>query len=396
MTIEERYALSCYEELTKLDDAKDVWLVRHNETGTLYVKKRMQLYNRAIYQRLLTCHIPNVPEVILCVEDEAGLIVVEEYIHGVTLEQKLEQDGVLSETKVAEIMIKLCETLQLLHESTPPVIHRDIKPSNIMISSEGTVKLIDFNAAKEFTPGQSEDTRLMGTRKFAAPEQYGFGQSDQRTDIYALGVTMYYLLTKHFPESNLYHGYLFPVIEKCVNIDKNRRYPDVSALQKDLRKVMHGNGRCDVGESAISDASVDATGESNGQSTRESAPEMKDTWFTRALYGYKEWLPVGFRSGVLWKMLLAVAGYLFTVWLSCTAIVKNADGVALTGYPLAVNRVAIFLILLGTIFFLWDYCGIRYRLPYMKKNKILHWILSAVYLILYYAFIIVLLIIIGG
>ncbi|MGN0390220.1 MAG: serine/threonine protein kinase [Wujia sp.] len=375
MTIEERYALSCYEELTKLDDVKDVWLVRHNETGTLYVKKRMQLYNRAIYQRLSECHIPNVPKVVLCVEDEAGLIVVEEYIHGMTLEQQLEQDGVLSETKVAEIMIKLCDTLQLLHGSTPPVIHRDIKPSNIMISSEGTVKLIDFNAAKEFTPGQSEDTRLMGTRKFAAPEQYGFGQSDQRTDIYALGVTMYYLLTKHFPESNLYHGYLFPVIEKCMNIDKERRYPDVLTLK-----------------SAISDASMGTT----GQSSREASSEMKVTSFMRPLYGYKEWFPVGFRSGVLWKMLLAIAGYLFTVWLSCTAIVKNADGIALTGYPLAVNRVAIFLILLGTIFFLGNYCDIRYRLPFMKRNKILHWILSAVYLILYYALIIVLLIIIGG
>lgn len=375
MTIEERYALSCYEELTKLDDAKDVWLVRHNETGILYVKKRMQLYNRAIYQRLMTCHIPNVPEVVLCVEDETGLIVVEEYIHGMTLEQQLEQDGVLSETEVAEIMIKLCDTLQLLHGSTPPVIHRDIKPSNIMISSEGTVKLIDFNAAKEFTPGQSEDTRLMGTRKFAAPEQYGFGQSDQRTDIYALGVTMHYLLTKHFPESNLYHGFLLPVIEKCMNIDKERRYPDVLTLK-----------------SAISDAGKGTT----GQSVREASPEMKDTWFMRPLYGYKEWFPVGFRSGVLWKMLLSVSGYLFAVWLSCTAIIKNADGVVLTGYPLAVNRVAMFLILLGTIFFLGNYCDIRYRLPLMKRNKLLHWILAAVYLILYYAFIIVLLIIFGG
>ena len=72
-----------------------------------------------------------------------------------------------------------------------------------MISNDGIVKLIDFNAAKEFDQSQIEDTRLMGTRKFAAPEQYGFGQSDPRTDLYALGVTMYYLLTKDYPDSGL-------------------------------------------------------------------------------------------------------------------------------------------------------------------------------------------------
>ena len=90
-----------------------------------------------------------------------------------------------------------------------------------MISNDGIVKLIDFNAAKEFDQSQIEDTRLMGTRKFAAPEQYGFGQSDPRTDLYALGVTMYYLLTKDYPDSGLYHGPLEPVIRKCIALDNH-------------------------------------------------------------------------------------------------------------------------------------------------------------------------------
>ena len=94
-----------------------------------------------------------------------------------------------------------------------------------MISNDGIVKLIDFNAAKEFDQSQIEDTRLMGTRKFAAPEQYGFGQSDPRTDLYALGVTMYYLLTKDYPDSGLYHGPLEPVIRKCIAFVRSERYP---------------------------------------------------------------------------------------------------------------------------------------------------------------------------
>ena len=98
-----------------------------------------------------------------------------------------------------------------------------------MISNDGIVKLIDFNAAKEFDQSQIEDTRLMGTRKFAAPEQYGFGQSDPRTDLYALGVTMYYLLTKDYPDSGLYHVPLEPVIRKCIALGRSERYPDAAA-----------------------------------------------------------------------------------------------------------------------------------------------------------------------
>lgn len=379
MTIEERYKLSCYEELSQLDDEKMIWLVRHNETGILYIKKKIQLYNKEVYQQLQKSNIPNVPRIIMCVEEEEFLIVIEEYIHGISLEKMLERDGLFSEVRAARIIYQLCDTIRILHTSCPPIIHRDIKPSNIMMSNDDVVKLVDFNAAKEFNYGQNEDTRLMGTRKFAAPEQYGFGQSDQRTDIYALGVTMYYLMTREFPESQIYCGKLLPVIQKCVNMDKQRRYQTVDEFMKDLRKFL---------------AAKDQEWWQNVN--REHMSRQKKTnLFTRNLYTYKEKLPVGFRTGVLWKMILAIYGYWGSLWISLTMSVTNSNGKLLTGYPLWLNRIAMAVILIGTILFLGNYCGIRYQLPFMNGNKKLHWIFTVIYLFIFY-FLVVLLIMFMG
>lgn len=120
----------------------------------------------------------------------------------------------------AFVIRSLCDILHKLHGNLPPIIHRDIKPSNIIFSSDGVVKLIDFNAARELRAEQNEDTRLMGTRRFAAPEQYGFGQSDPRTDIYALGITFYYMLTGDYPDSGKYAGKYYDIITKCYNLPK--------------------------------------------------------------------------------------------------------------------------------------------------------------------------------
>ena len=379
MTIEERYKLSCYEELMQLDDIKSIWLVRHNETGILYVKKKIQLYNKEVYFQLQNSCISNIPGIILCVEEEDGLTVIEEYIHGISLEKALERDGAFSEIQTARIMYQLCDTIHILHKSDPPIIHRDIKPSNIMVSNDGVVKLIDFNAAREFSYGQNEDTRLMGTRKFAAPEQYGFGQSDQRTDIYALGVTMYYLITKDFPESQIYHGKLLPVIQKCVNIDKQRRYQNVDEFEKDLSKFLAARDQ----------------GWWQDVNKRHMTDQKHTNLFTRSLYSYNEKFPVGFRSGVLWKMLVAIYGYWGSLWIAITMSATNSDGIALMGYPLWLNRIAMAVILIGTILFLGNYRGIRYQLPLMNGNKKLHWIFTVVYLLIFY-FLVVLLIMFMG
>ena len=117
--------------------------------------------------------------------------------------------------------------------------------------------------------------------------------------------------------------------------------------------------------------------------------------FTRSLYSYNEKFPVGFRSGVLWKMLVAIYGYWGSLWIAITMSATNSDGIALTGYPLWLNRIAMVVILIGTILFLGNYRGIRYQLPLMSGNKKLHWIFTVVYLLIFY-FLVVLFIMFMG
>lgn len=375
MTLEERYQLSCYEDLVKLQDSKNIWLVMHYEEGNIYIKKSIELYNKAIYLRLMKERFSNIPEVILCVEEEGKLIVIEEYIHGATLKKIFEKQGILSQQRVIQIMISLCQTVEKLHESNPPIIHRDIKPSNIMLSNDGIVKLIDFNAAKEFNHNQNEDTRLMGTQKFAAPEQYGFGQSDQRTDIYAMGVTMNYLLTGKFPQEELYSGIIGKIIQICISLDKDKRYQKIADLKADL---------------ILAEQSIQGK-EHKIVAQVKSEKKRNTNIFTKQLYKSKAVFPVGFRTGVLWKMLIAIYGYLLIFWISINMVVTGSDGGPVTGIILWVNRFAMFVMAMGTVFFLGNYCEIQSQFPYMKKNKILRWGLGIVYLFIFYMLIFIVL-----
>lgn len=376
MTIEERYELSCYQELTKLDDSKNIWLVRHNESGMIYIKKELQWFNRDIYRRLQNADLPNIPKIKLCICEESVLTVIEEYIHGMTLEQFMEQNGIFSEEKAVNIALAICDILEPLHTSQPPIVHRDIKPSNIMISNDGIIKLIDFNAAKEFNLTHSEDTRLMGTKKFAAPEQYGFGQSDPRTDIYALGVTIYYLLTKNYPDSGGYYGKLNPIIQKCIHLDKTERYQDIGQLRKELIAFAHQNSSTEMPSS--------------------SKNHVKHNLFTKQLYPCHEKLPVGFRTGTNWKIITATPGYLLIFWLCSTLTVTGSKGIPLSGFPLFVNRLGSFLMLMGTIFFIGNYCHIRNRLPLINRSRLLHLVFSIIYLLIYYILILSLVTLLGG
>ena len=95
--------------------------------------------------------------------------------------------------------IQLCEALDYLHSRQPPIIFRDMKPSNVMVTNTGLVKLIDFGIARTYKVGKKRDTVAMGSENYAAPEQWGKGQTDARSDVYALGATMYHLLANMAP-----------------------------------------------------------------------------------------------------------------------------------------------------------------------------------------------------
>ena len=163
------------------------------------------------------------PGMIEVMQKEQVCYVVEEYVNGITLEYACSERG-MSEKEKRAIMMELFDGLEHLHQLQPPLIHRDIKPSNIMLE-HGHVKLIDFEIARHVVPDQEKDTVMMGSVGYAAPEQYGFAQSDQRSDIYALGIVMRDLFADG--EEKRYRA----LIDRCTQMDPNSRYATIRELR---------------------------------------------------------------------------------------------------------------------------------------------------------------------
>ncbi len=149
---------------------------------------------------LVQLNHPYLPNVSDFFEETGKAYLVMEFVEGTTLEKKQEQaGGPLYESLVMGWALQLCTVLHYLHTRPQPIIFRDMKPSNVMVTNEGEIKLIDFGIARVFKASATKDTTLLGSVGYAPLEQYGRGQSDARSDIYALGATLYDLLTKETP-----------------------------------------------------------------------------------------------------------------------------------------------------------------------------------------------------
>ncbi len=146
---------------------------------------------------------PNLPRVTDFFTATGKQYLVMDFVDGHSLEKELQASGKpLPTPRVVDWMLQLCEVLQYLHTRAQPIIFRDLKPSNIMLQPDGRIKLIDFGIARIHKPGKAHDTSMFGTSGFAPPEQYGKGQTDARSDVYALCVTAYNLLSNYDPGQN--------------------------------------------------------------------------------------------------------------------------------------------------------------------------------------------------
>ncbi len=199
---------------------------------------------------------PALPRIYDILEDEESIYIVEDYIEGVPLDKKLSEAGSFCEEIVAGWAAELCRALDYLHSIRPnPIIYRDMKPSNIILAKSGRLKLIDFGISREFKAQSDSDTVYIGTRGYAAPEQYGSGQTGVASDIYSLGVTLYQLLTGKSPNEPPYEikpvrffnkelsGKIESILCKCTRQDPSERYRSVHDLLKDLE----GPGTADAG-----------------------------------------------------------------------------------------------------------------------------------------------------
>ena len=204
----------------KRSERGEVWLAQENSTNRLVIIKRVQRTNLP-YSVLKTANFSLPAKVFHCFEDEIETIIVEEFIQGENLLERLEQKNFLTEAEAREILLQMCSGLSELHAKN--IIHRDIKPSNLILQGK-IIRLIDFDAARIFKSGQEVDTKPLGTKGYAPPEQFGSGQTDPRSDIYALGKTIKFLLGENC-------GGLKKILDKCTEIDPKNRFQSVNDLK---------------------------------------------------------------------------------------------------------------------------------------------------------------------
>lgn len=223
MEPEERYQVL---QVLKQKERETVSIVKDTQQSGIYLQRVIQDKNSS-YLKLQDMQHKNLPRIIAVYAQPERLVVIEQFIMGSNLSNILKDEKSLSEKEVQQISMQLCDVLAYLHGNN--IIHRDIKPDNIMLTEDGTIKLIDFDIARSVKESQTSDTAYFGTKGYAPPEQYGFSQTDQRADIYALGKTMETLL------GNNYRGQLQFVIRRCTEIDPQKRYKSMGQVKRALK-----------------------------------------------------------------------------------------------------------------------------------------------------------------
>lgn len=194
---------------------------------------------------------PKLPSIIDVIDDDDSFIIVMDYVEGRSLDKILKDSGPQPEEYVIEWAKQLCDVLGYLHSRPTPIIYRDMKPSNIMLKPNGDITIIDFGTAKRYEVEVGATTGL-GTAGYAAPEQYvnsGLGRTDARTDIYALGMTLYYILTGVDPQKTFvtdtsirlinpsFSRGLDKIIVKCTQQNPDERYQSCAEVMYDLEHV---------------------------------------------------------------------------------------------------------------------------------------------------------------
>ena len=189
------------------------------------------------YELLRELRHPQLPRPLSYLEWEGMEYLIREYVDGVNLHEQVTAQGPLSPDNVRGAALSLCQVLQYLHSQNPPVICRDVKPQNVVLDPSGRCHLIDLGAARRHRPEQQGDTVFLGTQVTAPPEQFGYQQTDQRSDLYSLGILMRFLLTGSFDLSkqDMGPGYLRRVIRRCTAFDPKNRYSSVRAVYRALK-----------------------------------------------------------------------------------------------------------------------------------------------------------------
>lgn len=389
MTLEDESRLSFYKELTTINSKKNIILVQHIVSRELFVKKTLYIYSKPVYDQLLNTHINGIPNIIECIKDDKQLIIIEEYINGKTLSQIINEQGLFNEYKAYDIAVKLAHILVNLQSSIPPIIHRDIKPSNIIIDKNQQLYLIDFNAARHVNNNNYEDTRMLGTVYFAAPEQYGFGQSDERTDVYGFGATINYLMTGDKPRAGIAQCNYSYILKKCLMLDAINRYQSALELLNAIKYISTNNSSTYKKYTSNSGSSMYQNIEHNVKEKKENTQNIKNIILNNynkyikkeqlINSSWKKYLLPGFRSFNPVFCILAAIWYFSIIYITCTLTVTSNNGINVSFTEIVIYRIIIFLILITETLWFGNYLNIQKKLLGMKNLNILSFLLMYIY-----------------
>lgn len=285
------YLEQTYIDLAPLKDAEDcrTYLTRSQVDGSLAVRKEISALQFPLYQRLSDLSHPNLAKVLETYVLDGRYFVLEEYISGTTIGAYLKKGYHFQEEDILSFIYQLCCVLSFLHAHN--IIHRDITPENLLISTDNVLKLIDFGISRSKKEGQSQDTTLLGTVGYAAPEQFGFGQTDERTDIYATGVMLNVLLTGGLPKDGLpFDPRYRQIVLKCTSISPADRYSSVSELKSQIMAIRP----------------------TRMYQAENAEPQAKATRQDSLIRRFFRHVP-GFRTGNPGKMCVAIIGYFLMI-----------------------------------------------------------------------------------
>lgn len=284
-------------------------------------------------------HVPRIVDCYMAGEQRA---VVMEYVQGETLADVVYRCDPSIEL-ACDVFPRLCDAVSELHDGfDPPIIHRDLKPSNVMLTRDN-LTIIDFGIARSFDEGAEEDTRRFGTRAYAPPEQFGFGQTDVRSDVYALGMLLYFCLTEKTPDAKVRNARfvsaqvpepLRHVIVRATSFDPEARYASIAELRAGFAEAT----------GAVQQPVVEKPRYASAPTGLRTKGESRRNLLSR----------IPRVVGIVWDVLLALAFVLFLVASVGTTFWPVA-GSAVAGYTVqyrAVVYLVFSFLLVGPVLYL--------------------------------------------
>ena len=230
-------------------EKSSVWLMADENGDFLIMKKICGEEKLELYRKLQEANSPFFPKILEVYAEDGKTVVLEEWLEGEELARMT--DGEMDAERAFDYARQLIMAIQTLHHLNPPLIHRDVKPENILITKEGQLKLLDFDAAREWLgEGKERDTILLGTRGYAAPEQFGYSQTDARTDLYSVGIVCAGLFEKaSWPKWQKKRIKTF--LDKATMFDPDERFQTAEEMGKALEKVRTGRRTTCIAGTAV-------------------------------------------------------------------------------------------------------------------------------------------------